>query len=491
MDAKPASLPDQSSWEPPAAGVYTRSLRFGEWISEPVTPLFESWLLSRMEERFHASLRILIGQRAPRPYHVLVNGWYYYSLNWMSGGAWLRNLPSMVMTGLRSPRHLAGIIPPTVKYSIPVTERVWREDVQPRYRDAVARADEQVESLPDEDLPQLIDDLSDLAGDYFTSMASFGGAAYKMEMNLARFYRRHLAPSLGGSHLSLLVGLEAPTGPDSHAVASLDWWFEPSGQQSAPPAFPGHHARVVANREAAENAAFAALAASPRRLEDFRRLLSEAQRLVPLREAQARELTLSWPAMRRAVLRIGQHLVAKAMIPAPDDVFFLRRTEVLDGMAADAPAAVDAAGRRELRKAQAALLPPLHVGRMGAGMRRMIETFPRFVGAVPADQAIISGTPVSPGRATGMVRVIRGPADFDQLQQGEILVAPLTAPAWTPLFLRAAGVVTDVGSAASHASIVAREYGIPAIVGCGDATSRLETGMAVMVDGTTGNVEKV
>ena len=76
------------------------------------------------------------------------------------------------------------------------------------------------------------------------------------------------------------------------------------------------------------------------------------------------------------------------------------------------------------------------------------------------------------------------------MQQGEILVAPLTAPAWTPLFTRAAGVVTDVGSAASHASIVAREYGIPAVVGTEDATSRLLTGMAVIVDGTTGNVEK-
>jgi pyruvate,water dikinase len=85
--------------------------------------------------------------------------------------------------------------------------------------------------------------------------------------------------------------------------------------------------------------------------------------------------------------------------------------------------------------------------------------------------------------------VIRGPHEFGELQAGEILVAPLTAPAWTPLFTRAAGVVTDVGSLASHASIIAREYGIPAIVGCGDATARLRTGMLVAVDGSTGNVE--
>src|SRR5688572_31746240 len=102
---------------------------------------------------------------------------------------------------------------------------------------------------------------------------------------------------------------------------------------------------------------------------------------------------------------------------------------------------------------------------------------------------MITGTPASSGRASGAVRVIRGTEEFDELQPGEILVAPLTAPAWTPLFTRAAAVVTDVGSAAAHASIIAREYGIPAVVGCGDATSRLRTGMRVTVDGSTGNVE--
>jgi pyruvate,water dikinase len=123
-------------------------------------------------------------------------------------------------------------------------------------------------------------------------------------------------------------------------------------------------------------------------------------------------------------------------------------------------------------------------------MQWLWEKMPRLVGAVRSDTALVSGTPASPGRATGLVRVVRGPADFDQLQPGEILVAPLTAPAWTPLFTRAAGVVTDVGSLASHASIIAREYGIPAIVGCADATARLRTGTRVIVDGSTGNVEQ-
>jgi pyruvate,water dikinase len=110
-------------------------------------------------------------------------------------------------------------------------------------------------------------------------------------------------------------------------------------------------------------------------------------------------------------------------------------------------------------------------------------------GAKPSERAIVSGVPASPGIASGPVRVIRGPHEFDRLQPGEVLVAPFTAPAWTSLFTRAAAVVTDVGSAAAHASIVAREYGIPAVVGCGDATARLRDGMVVTVHGSTGNVE--
>ncbi len=129
------------------------------------------------------------------------------------------------------------------------------------------------------------------------------------------------------------------------------------------------------------------------------------------------------------------------------------------------------------------------IGTANRAIKAMWEMFPRLVGATPSERAIVSGSPASAGRATGSVRIVRGPHEFDDLQPGEILVAPLTAPAWTPLFTRAAAVVTDVGSAAAHASVIAREYGIPAVVGCGDATARLRTGLRVTVDGSTGNVE--
>jgi phosphoenolpyruvate synthase/pyruvate phosphate dikinase len=106
----------------------------------------------------------------------------------------------------------------------------------------------------------------------------------------------------------------------------------------------------------------------------------------------------------------------------------------------------------------------------------------------PAPEDAIVGQPASPGRATGPVRIIHGPGDFDRFYPGEVLVARATAPAWTPLFARAAAVVTDGGTLAAHASLVAREYGIPAVVATGDATARLDDGQVVTVDGGAGTV---
>lgn len=104
---------------------------------------------------------------------------------------------------------------------------------------------------------------------------------------------------------------------------------------------------------------------------------------------------------------------------------------------------------------------------------------------------VISGSPGSAGRVEGLVRRIDAPEEGDQLLEGEVLVTAQTDIAWTLLFPRAGAVVTDVGAPLSHAAIVARELGIPAVVGCGDATMRLATGDRVRVDGGRGIVEVI
>jgi pyruvate,water dikinase len=94
----------------------------------------------------------------------------------------------------------------------------------------------------------------------------------------------------------------------------------------------------------------------------------------------------------------------------------------------------------------------------------------------------------SPGVAEGKVRVLTSADQLGELQQGEILVAQITAPSWAPVFNKIAATVTDIGGMMSHAAIVCREYGLPAVTGTGFATTRLKTGQLVRVDGSAGTV---
>jgi pyruvate,water dikinase len=109
-------------------------------------------------------------------------------------------------------------------------------------------------------------------------------------------------------------------------------------------------------------------------------------------------------------------------------------------------------------------------------------------GTPPAASGAITGFAGAAGAVEGPARVLASVADGPALRPGEILVTTVTNVGWTPLFPLAAAVVTDVGAPLSHAAIVARELGIPAVVGCGDATMRLRTGDRVRVDGTAGTV---
>ena len=99
------------------------------------------------------------------------------------------------------------------------------------------------------------------------------------------------------------------------------------------------------------------------------------------------------------------------------------------------------------------------------------------------------GVPVSPGRVTAQASLIKSPTEFHQMRPGSILVCPMTNPAWTPLFAHASGLVTDMGGILGHGSIVAREYGIPAVVGTGTCTVRIKHGQRIAVDGDAGTVK--
>jgi pyruvate,water dikinase len=218
----------------------------------------------------------------------------------------------------------------------------------------------------------------------------------------------------------------------------------------------------------------------------FDALLEVAQRYATLREQQAREFTLGWPLLRRCALRLGEAITEDGAIDDPADVYFLTRPEL--GAHEGTRNAV--AERKKRWERQRRLAAPLTLGDPPRAIRNLVHGAAEAARTRPvSSDALLVGEPASPGRASGAVRIVRGPEDFRSFRDGEVLVARLTAPAWTPLFGRAAAVVTDGGTLAAHASLVAREYGIPAVVGAGDATLRLRDGQAVTVDGGAGTVE--
>ena len=231
--------------------------------------------------------------------------------------------------------------------------------------------------------------------------------------------------------------------------------------------------------EVARDAVLAALRSTPLR-GLFLRLLRSARYLWLVRENTHFELTRMLPPLRRGLLECGRRLVAAGVIETPESIFHLRYDEV----ARADPAQLAAATRAELRTAATR-----RAARRAALADKPLVDPRLYRQSGPAGGALLRGSPGSAGVATGPVRVIHSNAEFDKLQTGEVLVAAFTNPSWTPLFQRACAVVVDGGGSASHAAIVAREYGIPAVMGVADGTRLLRDGQVVRVDGGRGVVE--
>ena len=213
----------------------------------------------------------------------------------------------------------------------------------------------------------------------------------------------------------------------------------------------------------------------------FRWVLGHTQVHTRERDTMHFELTRLFPPFRRLLLELGRRWVERGLVEEPDDVFFLSLDELED--VAASPRAVHEvvrARRAEHEDNKRRPWPDIIRGRE--------EIYAE--GVEPADtlDGQLRGVAGSPGVVTGVARVIRGPEEFGRLQNGEVLVAPLTNPVWTPLFAVAGGVVTEVGGILSHGAIVAREYGIPAVMGVPGATKLIEEGQTVTVDGNRGTV---
>ena len=253
------------------------------------------------------------------------------------------------------------------------------------------------------------------------------------------------------------------------------------------------HARQQAAAERREQAIQATLERlKGLRLKIFRKLIAPAQRYAPLREDGLADVGLSYPLLRQMLRELGRRFVEGGMIEQPDDVFWLNQDEVeqavgrldrgeaLDCLSATIPQR-KATWRAARRAAPPLMLPQIKFLGLDIG-----ELKARKGGGRKGDT--LKGVAASPGCVTGPARVLSGPEDFAQMRAGDVLVAAITTPAWTPLFARAAAIVTDVGGPLSHGSIVAREYGIPAVLGTGAATKRIRSGQVITVDGSAGMV---
>jgi phosphohistidine swiveling domain-containing protein len=501
LQARPmTALPDQVSWTPPGPGLWMRNFRLGEWLPEAVTPLFATWLLPLLEDGYLDGMHASIGVRVPFRY-ALVNGWYYTAPPIAS--------PALLTRILRHGRRRAvkilynalvrvGRNPVAADRAVLTDlEKQWRHQQLPSYRRLVADAAAELDTADPSRIAALVDQLGRQAGVYLWYLAVVGGSAWKMEACLTRFtrhYLRDVLPDRDGGAQVLLRGLPgAQPAATPYAVQSVDWYHPVAAELSVHtvPVATGHrHADLAGQRTAAEQRGRAALADKPLLLHQFELLLSVNQRYAVIREQQARDFTLAWPVLRACAHRLGQHLAAHSAIEDADDVYFCTRDELhrcLGGQTV--PVAPLAAPRRATWERQRRLAAPVTLGRPPRLVGDVIDRAVQHArGTTPAGDGVIIGHPASAGRATGPARIVQGPEDFAAFADGDVLVAKTTAPAWTPLFARAAAIATDGGTLAAHASLVAREYGIPAVVGTGDITHRLQTGQLVTVDGTAGTI---
>ncbi|HEU4407540.1 MAG TPA: PEP-utilizing enzyme [Polyangiaceae bacterium] len=537
----------ETIWKSPVPGArWLRTWRLGEWLRDPLSPLFETSLLPILANGRESGGSGRLGVRMPRawrverPSYMVANGYFF-----------ARADPDRLSVLLLPPRFLFS------ELSGGWVDR-WERRALPAYLGRLdayrARA---AAATPARALLSTLDELAlDVAEVWYVLSLASGGAAPLMQF-LRGACGRPMGDVLGDDHLVLYRGfrtkaveaqqsafrlvreaLASPKivawleenpidvlvggAPDDAALApfrgrlldhleayghetgSLDF-IEPTFAESPGPlaialrcymspsaADPGESVERLAREREEATAKVRARLTGPRRAL-FDALLARAQRYAVAREDAVFFLQMGWPVFRRVLLELGRRLAADDVLDAPDDVFFLTAGELRDRATATSGGSLAAAvaERRELREARRSLAPPVRIPAEAAAWERSMR-WPinlREIGAkTERHRSVLVGTAASPGRVRATARVLGFPSEFRRLRAGEVLVAVATTPSWTPLFSRAAAVVTDVGAISLHSSIVAREYGIPAVVGTQQATRAIRDGQVVTVDGTAGKV---
>ena len=199
---------------------------------------------------------------------------------------------------------------------------------------------------------------------------------------------------------------------------------------------------------------------------------------------------LGHPLIRRMLKELGKRFVAGGAINDVNDIFWLEEHEVeelVDALEKGGPLPIFAdhiPSRKTVHQAALQMTPPVALPLKG-----FFQKFIKGGETQEKDGKIeLRGLAASPGNITAPACILFGPEDFHKMKPGDVLVATTTTPAWTPLFAMASAVVTDIGGPLSHSSIVAREYGIPAVMAARNATRLIQSGQMITVDGKAGIV---
>ncbi|MDA0789118.1 MAG: PEP-utilizing enzyme [Proteobacteria bacterium] len=541
----PAPLKDLK-WEPPAPGVTLLRRQIVENMPGPLSPLFdELYLEVGLQQGMNRSLA-----RGQAPYTIedMTNGNVHLTVN---GYAYQRR-DFKPVEGV-DPAVLAEFnVKGQVEWWTRLVD-LWREDWLPDYQKIIAdHAGIDVTRTSDSELlhgirtlaiedacyweeaskvfatakvtdEQLQGFLKSAAPDHnFTSgmfLSGFNSRTMLAQMDiwamaklvsaddaLSELVNRTPAPKLLAalrSHPSagpVLDAIDQYNRTYGHQIYSLDF-VEPTALEDPIPVMVAlksqvqdveydprqHHAGVTRKRKSAMRAIRKAL--TEEQLGLFRWHLWKARHFYPHREEVVFWLGAAWPVVRTFAAELGRRMMDAGTFDQPEDVYFLRTDDIEQAIEARANGkalphlAGVAAEARQLREARKRVHPPGAIPieqHANAAATQKLNS---------ADDKVMSGFAVSPGRIEGEVSVIHSPADFDKMKPNTILVCPMTTPAWTQLFSHATGLVTDIGSILAHGSIVAREFGIPAVLGLGNVTQRLKSGQHILVDGDAGIIE--
>lgn len=302
-----------------------------------------------------------------------------------------------------------------------------------------------------------------------------GGKAFVTE--LRRFLEEHGHLGQGFDDLALASWGEEPGMLLAEIGKRLERAVEPATERAA---------RLAAEAETLAQGVRDRLADQPERLAEFERMLGLARQLGPITETHNYWIDrMAQARLRTFAIRVGARLAGEGVIERAHDVLYLRRAEVPGLLRSPQDRRSVVTERKAEHEHWRAINPPSKVGQpsdAGPSGRFGGERFAK------EDDAVVRGTGASAGIVSGPARIVLGPEDFERVRPGDIIVAPSSNPSWVPLFTIAGGLVTNTGGVLCHAAVVAREFALPAVVGTGDATTRITDGQMLELDGTTGFV---